>query len=188
MKHIFNCSQRITVLPQSPAASSQKNLTGPPRVARDIVADLYNDIQRWNDSHVKGAQIVKQIGILKSEYPKHYSFQLEEYTCNLYNVVQNLNTYKKNFVNYKTQIRALGQLDKTSEPLFISLDVSSLSGLVEYITDAPKTMVLENIAHSKNKDEAMFFAACWTLQPSITSSTNVKLEALLVETGHRNFN
>lgn len=45
-------------------------------------------------------------------------------------------------------------------------------------------MVLENIAHSRNKDELMFFAASWTLQPYITRNINLKLEALLVETGH----
>lgn len=48
-------------------------------------------------------------------------------------------------------------------------------------------MVLENIAHSRNKDELMFFAASWTLQPYITKTVNLKLEALLLETGHRQF-
>lgn len=46
-------------------------------------------------------------------------------------------------------------------------------------------MVLENIAHARNEDEVMFFAACWTLQPYITRIVNLKLEALLIETGHR---
>lgn len=45
-------------------------------------------------------------------------------------------------------------------------------------------MVLENIAHSRNQDNLMFFAASWSLQPHITKDVNLKLEALLVETGH----
>lgn len=34
----------------------------------------------------------------------------------------------------------------------------------------------------------MFYAACWTHQVHIISTLNVKLEALLVETGFRPFN
>lgn len=48
-------------------------------------------------------------------------------------------------------------------------------------------MVLENIAHSRNKDELMFFAASWTLQPYITRNITLNLQALLVETGHQHF-
>lgn len=33
----------------------------------------------------------------------------------------------------------------------------------------------------------MFFATAWSLQPYITSDVNLKLEALLVETGHRSY-
>lgn len=48
-------------------------------------------------------------------------------------------------------------------------------------------MVLENIAHSRNKDELMFLAASWCLQPYITKDVNLKLETLLVESGHRTY-
>lgn len=49
-------------------------------------------------------------------------------------------------------------------------------------------MVLENIAHSRNKNDLMFFAASWSHQPHITKDVNLKLEGLLVETGHHNYN
>jgi hypothetical protein len=48
-----------------------------------------------------------------------------------------------------------------------------------------KEFVLENIAHSKNQDEAMFLAALWTYQYKISDRIGLKLETLLVETGHR---
>ncbi|XP_018567174.1 cyclin-dependent kinase 2-interacting protein-like [Anoplophora glabripennis] len=181
------------ILRQTPGAS-QKNLTGPPRVARDIVADLYNNIQHWNDSHIKGAQIVKQIAILKSEDHRNYSPQLEEYTNDLFSVVLSLDIYRKHFEHYNTQIKAVSKLEKNSEPIFISLNATALANAVIDIANAYiaefklKKLVLENIAHSKNKHEAMFYAACWAHQTRITSSINVTLEALLVETGFRPIN
>ncbi|KAJ8941744.1 hypothetical protein NQ314_010288 [Rhamnusium bicolor] len=181
------------ILPQSPAAGSpQKNLTGPPRIAKDIVANLYNNIQHWNDDHIKGAQIVKQIAVLKSNDPKNYSLPLEAYINDLYNVFQSLINHVKCFETLIAQIAALAKLQKKTEPLFVSLDAISIANLVETVANAYreeikiKNVVLENIAHSKNRDEAMFFAACWTFQTHITSIINLKLEALLVEMGHRN--
>ncbi|KAJ8963314.1 hypothetical protein NQ318_018783 [Aromia moschata] len=187
-----NTSFSPVTLSRSPA-SSQINLTGSPRVVRDLVANLYNNIQHWNDSHIKGAQIVKNIAVLKSDNPKCYSSQLEEHTSNLYQVVKDLQMLKNSFDSFKGQVNALKKL-KNPEILFVSLDIDSIVDMVETIANAylkefeTKTTVLENIAHCKNDDEAMFFAACWTMQPCVTSVINLKLEALLVETGHRNFN
>lgn len=45
--------------------------------------------------------------------------------------------------------------------------------------------MLENIAHSKNKNEVMFYAISWTHQQNITNEIDLKLETLLTETGHR---
>ncbi|XP_019879750.1 uncharacterized protein LOC109607713 isoform X2 [Aethina tumida] len=127
-------------LPQSPAAGAlQKNLTGSPRVARDIVADLYNNIQKWNDFHIKGSTIVKKIVAVKSESQENYTIELEEYT----------------------------------------------KALFEVMTSLIKTTVLENIGHAKDKHEAMFYAASWTHQDYITKRIDMKLECLVVETGHR---
>ncbi|GJQ66055.1 tun [Trypoxylus dichotomus] len=64
-------------LQQSPGYTS-KNLTGLPRVAKDIAADVYNSVQKWNDSHIQGASIVKQIVNLKCNNKKKYPNGLEE--------------------------------------------------------------------------------------------------------------
>ncbi|XP_025835218.1 uncharacterized protein LOC112905961 [Agrilus planipennis] len=92
----------VSIVKGSPA-SSERNLTGSPRVAKDIIADVYNAIQHWNDHHIKGQ------------------------------------------------------------------------------------LVLESIAHSRNINEAMFYAALWTHQPYVSDSTIFKVETLLVESGHKKF-
>ncbi|RZC38101.1 uncharacterized protein BDFB_006101, partial [Asbolus verrucosus] len=166
-------------VPESPAAASpQKNLTGLPRVVRDLVADVYNNIQKWNDLHIKGANIVKQVASLKSNNPKDFSLDLEEFMNELYTTVQALRHYKDALLSFTSQMKALPKLQKESEQLFISLSARSMSNLVEEISKAyeaefgVKELVLENIAHSKNKDEAMFLAALWTYQHKIPDKNN----------------
>ncbi|KAG5860351.1 hypothetical protein JTB14_006714 [Gonioctena quinquepunctata] len=182
------------MVPKSPIASSpQKNLTGSIRVAKDLVANLFNTIQSWNEHHSEGAQYVKQIALIKSGNLKEYSPILEEHTNDLYTIVQKMKSIEKLLGVFSTQMRALDKVDRKSETLFLSLNTEALVELVETVVDAysrefkMKELVLENIAHSRNKDEVMFFATCWTLQTHITSTVNLKLETLLLETGHRKF-
>ncbi|KAJ8926131.1 hypothetical protein NQ315_009988 [Exocentrus adspersus] len=163
-------------LPQSPAAgSTQKNLTGLPRVARDIVTDLYNLIQHWNDNHVTGAKIVKEIAVLKANRTKSYPPQLEEYTNQLFNVIQILESYKERFEGIITQIKAFEKLRVNDDPLFISLDTSALTNAIVSVAEAYigelkfKELVFENIAHSKNDREALAYATCWTHQKHLYS-------------------
>jgi hypothetical protein len=124
-------------VPQSPAAGSpQKNLTGLPRVVRDLVADVYNNIQWWNDLHIKGATVVKEIASLKSNNPKDFCSGLEQLTNELYTLVQSLKQFKDGLLVYTTQIMASVKLQKDPEPLFISLDMSAVARLVEEIAKA----------------------------------------------------
>lgn len=52
-----------------------------------------------------------------------------------------------------------------------------------------KEYILENIAFSRDKDELMFYACCWTYQEFISKhKVNFQLERLLIETGHRKIN
>uniref|UniRef100_A0A1Y1KRL2 Uncharacterized protein n=2 Tax=Photinus pyralis TaxID=7054 RepID=A0A1Y1KRL2_PHOPY len=179
-------------LPQSPAGiSSHKNLTGLPRVARDIVADLYNNIQRWNDNHIRGANITKSIAHLKTNNIADYSKDLENLTSDLFDVVEKLSGISEAFDFLCSQMKSLVKLHKKTTTLFISMRNEQLADFVEAITSAykgelkVKKFVLENIAHAKNKNEVMFYAVCWAHQQKVNVETNVKLEALLTETGHR---
>ncbi|KAK4885949.1 hypothetical protein RN001_002220 [Aquatica leii] len=180
------------ILPESPASvSRQKNLTGLPRVARDIVADLYNNIQRWNENHIIGANLAKAIAQMKSNNIDDCSDDLDKLATDLYNVVQKLSGIAGAFEFLSNQMKSLVKLHKKQSPLFISLQNDQLVELVEAIAEAYKAefkvkkFVLENIAHSRNKNEIMFYAVCWTHQQNINSEINLKLEMLLTETGHR---
>lgn len=180
------------VLAQSPAAvSPQRNLTGLPRVARDVAADVHNNIQKWNDQHNIGARLVKNIVSIKADSPDTLPPQLEPVLKDLYDVVQNLSIYSKALEFLASQMTALYALQKQPSPVFISLNTGQLADLVANISAAYKAefsvkeYVLENIANSATKHEAMFHAARWTHQQHITTNIKLKVETLLTETGHR---
>lgn len=47
---------------ESPGSkTTQRNLTGYPRIIRDLSADIFNDIQQWNGLHIRGAKMIKEI-------------------------------------------------------------------------------------------------------------------------------
>lgn len=180
------------ILPQSPATvSSHKNLTGLPRVARDIVADLFNNIQRWNENHIIGSNLAKSIAQLKTNNINDYSKTLENLTSDLYDVVQTLSGICEAFDFLSNQMKSLVKLHKKTTPLFVSMRNEQLAEFIDAISTAykgefkVKKFVLENIAHARNKNEIMFYAICWAHQQNINLETNIKLEALLTETGHR---
>ncbi|XP_060536489.1 cyclin-dependent kinase 2-interacting protein-like [Cylas formicarius] len=178
-------------LPDCPNNSPSRNLTGTPRVTRDIAADLYNNIQKWNAWHIKGCRIVKQIASIKANSGATYSSHLEEAVNELYSIVQNIRVHWENLELLVNQTKALYQLHGNDKPVFLSLSAASIANLISDISTAykkeftMKEFILENIAHEKNKDNAMFLAACWTHQVNINDDITFKLEALLVETNHR---
>lgn len=127
------------VVSKSPAAASpQRNLTGLPRVARDIAADVYNNIQKWNDYHIKGANVIKEIGQLLSEDPRNLSPALETNTNKLHDIVQNLKIFSDALEFLATQMTALVKLRKDNVPLFISLPADALADIVHHIAEAYK--------------------------------------------------
>ncbi|KAF2880899.1 hypothetical protein ILUMI_25275 [Ignelater luminosus] len=180
------------ILPDNSAISPQKNLTGLPRVAKDIASDVYSNIQNWNENHIKGANITKSIAQLKTNNSKAvHPDGLESLTNALYEVVQKLTGIAKALEFLASQMNALVKVHKKPTPLFLSLSNNQLAALVENIAEAYqselkiKEHVLENIAHTKDDSELMFYAVSWTHQKNITNDINLKLETLLTETGHR---
>ncbi|KAF7275261.1 hypothetical protein GWI33_012030 [Rhynchophorus ferrugineus] len=176
----------------SPAITSpQKNLTGTARVIKDIVADLYNNIQRWNALHIKGCGIVKQVASLKADESNKFSLQIDEQLTELFNIVQKFQENIAIFSTIENQIDAVERLPNISNPVFFSLEVITISKLIKSICLAykkefqAKLSILENIGFSKTKKEAMFFAVYWTHQIHVSRNINFQLESLLVETGHR---
>lgn len=120
---------------ESPGSGSpQKNLTGPARIIKDIIADLYNNIQRWNSHHINGCSIVKQIASIKSDTPKISSIQLEESVNELYSVVQQLEINRNVFITLINQCEAFPKLPNVENPVFFSLEASNIAHYVNSIS------------------------------------------------------
>ncbi|KAH1007466.1 hypothetical protein HUJ04_004694, partial [Dendroctonus ponderosae] len=179
------------IVQTSPAAESpQKNLTGHPRVIRDIVADLYNNVQRWNSLHIQGCGIVKQIASMKADTGQTYPPHLDEHINELQSVVQSMTNMFNVFAKLDEQATAFAKLPNLWNPLFFSMDAFSLTRLIKDICEVymtafkAKLCVLENIGHSKTHTDAMFWAISWTYEVDIDEDTSFKLQTLLVECGH----
>lgn len=178
-------------------------------MARDIAADVHNNIQKWNGYHIKGASIVKDIAGILSGQPRKLTSDVERLTIELRSIVDNLQIFSKAMSFLGNQMTALVNLHRNGTPLFISLTVEQLADIVNRISLAykgelkvrllffpnvylwflilqRKEYILENIAFSRDKHELMFHASCWTYQEYIEKyQVQQKLEILLVETGHR---
>ncbi|GLV46382.1 uncharacterized protein CBL_20724 [Carabus blaptoides fortunei] len=189
----LNESFSPVVLPESPAGTTlQRNLTGLPRVARDIAADIYNNIQHWNVLHIRGASVVKEMALLKSDVRQLHPAGLESLAVTLNDAVSAMNVIVDNLDTSVQQLKSLIHLHKSPVPIFLSWPVGKYSEVCERISQAYrqeyklKYLIGENIAHVSGKDKLMLYAASWTYQPYIDSDIEMCLESLLTETGHRN--
>ena len=48
-----------------------------------------------------------------------------------------------------------------------------------------KQAVMENIAHTNDRDMMMFYMALWVHQPYIEQRSKILLDAMILESGHR---
>lgn len=122
------------VVPKSPAAESpQRNLTGPPRVIRDIIADLHNTIQNWNSQHIKGCTLVKQISSWKANEVKLYGPELEDLATQLSVVMSALRMNCDTLNLIQSQAEAFTKLPGLQNPVFFSLSAQDMSRLISDI-------------------------------------------------------
>ncbi|KAI4468031.1 hypothetical protein MML48_2g00017655 [Holotrichia oblita] len=124
----------VIPLPQSPSQTSI-NLTGLPRVAKDIAADVYNTIQKWNDSHIQGAALVKKIINLKCDSKKKYPEGLEKLIEELEEIVHRLSLQANSLTFLSKQISSLSRLHR-QQRLFATLSAEELSNLVNTVAKA----------------------------------------------------
>lgn len=122
------------VVLQSPSQTST-NLTGLPRVAKDIAADIYNTIQKWNDSHIQGAAIVKKIINLKYDRGRKYTEDLEKFIEELEEIVHRLSLQANSLTFLSKQISSLSRLHHQHR-LFITLSATELSNSVDAVAKA----------------------------------------------------
>lgn len=134
--HFLKC---VIVDIRSPCmASPQGNLTGIARVAADIGANLYNNIQKWNDLHIKGVEICKQIVNLKLDSQEKFPDGLENLCFNLDDVVIELEKIKKTLESLDSQMSALNKQCTISTKLFRTTNMEQLAELVTTIVEAYK--------------------------------------------------
>lgn len=124
-------------VPESPAsAASQRNITGIPRNVRDIAADIYNNIQKWNALHIKGATLVKEIALLKCDSRNVYPSGLEIMSTSLMEVIEAQRIILENLKTSSNQLENLQKLHKSCTPLFISWSLERTAVIGEKIFEA----------------------------------------------------
>lgn len=171
--------------------SPQKNLTGLPRVVKDITADIFNTIQKWNQSYLLGCDIVNNIANIK-EGIKGFSEEIDKLLEQLFGVVENMRAHSKIISSCVTKLGAVSRLNQENSVLFSTATVTDISSLINDISSAyeselkVKVFVLENMGYAKDKNKVWYFVTAWTCEKYINDEINAKLEALLTETGHRN--
>ncbi|XP_039905668.1 cyclin-dependent kinase 2-interacting protein isoform X1 [Simochromis diagramma] len=76
-------------------------------------------------------------------------------------------------------------------PLFHSWSTSEFGEISQVLLDSfrqellLKQTILQEVAHTLTSDLCMVFLSCWLHQPFIPTQSRLRLEALLLETGHR---
>ncbi|XP_068085846.1 cyclin-dependent kinase 2-interacting protein [Anabrus simplex] len=185
--------------------AQQGNLTGNPRVVRDLAADTYNSIQKWNEQQIIGAHIVKNIVTLKTnalvegeaEKDRMYPEGLQQ-QCDLLEETYNMMCEAEATLRIITQqLEAVVKLEKLQNicspaaPMFITWPTQKFGEVLARISEAyrqeleVKRCVKENIAHCTSKESAVLHASAWVHQPYITTDVDLAVESLIVETGHR---
>ncbi|XP_012274728.1 cyclin-dependent kinase 2-interacting protein [Orussus abietinus] len=176
---------------QSPLAKlfRGKNLTGNPRIVRDLVASLHNNIQEWNIIHLHGLDILKNITSIKKD--GEYSNQLDILCNDLEDDCIKLHEIVKNLEHLSYQLRTAVLLKKEPKNLFLTWPIEKYGHVAEIIYNAYKNEVavkysiLENVAHDHRESAKMLHLAMWVRQVEIPENINLLLESMLLETGFR---
>ncbi|XP_066581306.1 cyclin-dependent kinase 2-interacting protein [Prorops nasuta] len=179
----------VITSPTNSKIAQGKNLTGIPRILRDMAVDVHNNIQQWNNLHLRGLSILKTICYLKSAevYTQDVQGQcdkLEEICSSLDQIIQSLS-------QINDQVKNISALHRLPDKLFKSWPISSFSNVTEIIHKAfnneakVKREIYENIAHYSSESTKMLHLAAWVHQPFLPYNLSIILESLLIETGHR---
>ena len=122
---------------ESPGSSSN-NLTGLPRLIRDLVADVYNTIQKWNDCHIQGSNLAKQILNYVANNKIKLTDELDCLMRQLEDTFLQISAHENMLQSFPSQLNSVNKLHGSIEPIFISLSLRQLSNLVQEISSAYK--------------------------------------------------
>ncbi|XP_071441318.1 cyclin-dependent kinase 2-interacting protein-like [Hetaerina americana] len=199
---------------QSPVSRTPQrgNITGNPRKVRDTVADLYNLVQKWNSSHLAGAEILAKIHCLKMStmdpmakdekdvYPEgiqYYCDSLENVCKELTGIVNRMELCSKQLLamcdleNYQQQARE--NVEAAGPPMFLTWPVERFAQVSNNLVSQfaseleVKNLILEGVCHCTSREALMFHVAAWAHQPTMINENEVRcqMEAMLIETGYR---
>ncbi|XP_011167577.1 cyclin-dependent kinase 2-interacting protein isoform X2 [Solenopsis invicta] len=173
----------------SPKSFQGRNLTGTVRLVRDLAADIYANIQQWNNLHIEGLTYLKDI--TRESHNQNYYENLQTFCDKLENICDNLDGIVRNFDQIKHQLIAISILQKTTDKLFVTWPTIKFGEVAEtiykayYMEAKSKRKLLENVAHNYTEPWKMLHLAAWVCEPLLTEDLTILLDSLLIETGYR---
>ncbi|KAK9511906.1 hypothetical protein O3M35_000467 [Rhynocoris fuscipes] len=200
MANIDLDSQHLQPYDVFESPQKQGNLTGPPRIVRDSIADLYNYIQEWNGEHLKGMALISEICSIKIWHLNKSKFIKNDYPAGLqdyfdrfqeiYNSMELIVSNLKKITNHLEGVMKLYEMKKIITPIFNSWTIQ------EYVTMSKnvckmyeeelqlKLYIKENIGHSSSVENVLLYQTIWVQQPYI-DKLDLQIEAMLKETSLR---
>ncbi|XP_048514465.1 cyclin-dependent kinase 2-interacting protein-like isoform X2 [Athalia rosae] len=176
---------------ESPVAKTPQrgNLTGNPRLVRDIAADIHSSIQQWNNVHLHAVPILKNICQLKID--EKFPDGLQDLCDILEKDCQTLDEIVCTLKLLSHQMNVVASLNKGPENLFLTWPTYKFGEVTEQIYNVykdeaeVKRKVLENVAHNYEESWKMLHLTTWVHQVNISENVTTLLESLLVETSLR---
>ncbi|XP_014205529.1 cyclin-dependent kinase 2-interacting protein [Copidosoma floridanum] len=183
-----NKSLQFSPVAISPRAKTVqgKNLTGNPRIVRDLTAAIHSNIQQWNTLHLNGLSLLKTITSLKTD--NSYPEKLKQPCENLTQVCNKLDNIVEAFGQIVNQMKSISKLHKSSDHLFSTWPVDKFVATAHMIYESykkeaeVKQIILENVAHDHRDAMKMLNLAAWVHQTQLPDNLNINLESMLVET------
>ncbi|KAG8226261.1 hypothetical protein J437_LFUL004818 [Ladona fulva] len=184
------------VVRESPVKKTPQrgNLTGNPRNARDLAADLYNLIQKWNSCHSSGADILAEIHQIKltdietahkdgkSMYPvglQDKCDRLERVCKEMFGIVDGMQKCAAKFKAlgeleiYQSTLSKEGASSVTTIPMFLTWPPERFGEVASEIASRysgeleVKNAILEGVCHTESREALMFHIAAWVHQPTV---------------------
>ncbi|XP_017293160.1 cyclin-dependent kinase 2-interacting protein [Kryptolebias marmoratus] len=189
------------------AAANRKSsaLTGSARKLKDNAADWHNLMLRWDKLNEEGFNVAANIVNTRrsqrdlwtpDESPPSDELQAE--CSKLQDVVHKMVAVVTKMEHLMELQRGVQELEEfqfgpegRTVPLFHSWTTKDFEEncgvlMVDFRQELRlKLVILEELAHAVNSDLSMVYLSCWLHQPFIRTQTRLRLEALLLETGHR---
>ncbi|KAK6617220.1 hypothetical protein RUM44_005551 [Polyplax serrata] len=187
-------------LATSPVATMKTggSLLGVVRRVRDASAELHNYIQSWNKSHICGISIIQKIRgtMLKSVslvvQSEEENALLVELFSSLEEILGNFSVIIESIATLTKQMKSIVLLQKCKSPPFLTWPIDKFGHVFQEILGAyvkeyeVKRITFENIGLcGENENKLLLYIAAWMYQVYVDERTNVLVEKLLMETGHK---